>query len=288
MIVPTSLTEQLLFTTIRIKVKTSSGQIGYGTGFFYNFENNGKKMLSVVTNKHVIKNSIEGEFHIHEAKKINDKLQPSGFSAQVKLQNFEDLWIQHDDNNVDLCAMPVAPLINTARKADTDLFIANFNKNLILPDNELNELNVVEDILMIGYPIGLSDEENNLPLIRKGITATHPAINFNGFNHGAVDIACFPGSSGSPIVLYNAGMYASKTGATRVGSRLNLIGILYAGPYWEEDIGIKIEKIPTQRRTSYKQHMIHLGYYIKAKELNNFGDFLTKVIKDGYFPNKDK
>ena len=29
---------------------------------------------------------------------------------------------------------------------------------------------------MVGYPIGISDEVNNLPIFRKGYTASHPAF----------------------------------------------------------------------------------------------------------------
>lgn len=32
----------------------------------------------------------------------------------------------------------------------------------------------MEDVVMIGYPIGLSDTYNHKPIIRRGITASHP------------------------------------------------------------------------------------------------------------------
>lgn len=67
---------------------------------------------------------------------------------------------------------------------------------------------------MIGYPIGLWDDVNNLPLIRKGITSIHPAIDFRGRSIGVADLACFHGSSGSPILIANEGMYGTKTGAS--------------------------------------------------------------------------
>ena len=54
---------------------------------------------------------------------------------------------------------------------------------------------------MIGYPDGIWDSVNNLPVIRKGITATHPHISWNGKTEFLTDIASFPGSSGSPYFL---------------------------------------------------------------------------------------
>lgn len=54
---------------------------------------------------------------------------------------------------------------------------------------------------MVGYPIGLADARNNYPIFRKGYTAAHPAVDFNEDGIGLVDMACFPGSSGSPIYI---------------------------------------------------------------------------------------
>lgn len=58
---------------------------------------------------------------------------------------------------------------------------------------------------MLGYPIGLADARNNYPIFRKGYTAAHPAVDFNEDGIGLVDMACFPGSSGSPIYILNEG-----------------------------------------------------------------------------------
>jgi len=57
---------------------------------------------------------------------------------------------------------------------------------------------------MIGYPNGLWDHVNNLPLIRRGITASHPGVDYqiegqNGPGVTVIDMACFPDSSGSPV-----------------------------------------------------------------------------------------
>ena len=43
----------------------------------------------------------------------------------------------------------------------------------------LEELSALEELVMVGYPIGLWDKNNNFPIFRKGYTASHPAIDFN-------------------------------------------------------------------------------------------------------------
>jgi hypothetical protein len=63
---------------------------------------------------------------------------------------------------------------------------------------------------MIGYPKGFWDRVNNLPVVRKGITATPIYIDYNGKKEFLLDIPIFSGSSGSPIVLFNEGSYSTK------------------------------------------------------------------------------
>lgn len=125
---------------------------------------------------------------------------------------------------------------------------------------------------MIGYPIGLWDEINNFPIFRKGFTASHPAINFNGQKIGLVDMACFPGSSGSPIYIFNENGYQDKTGNMYLGSsRLLLIGYLYAGPVYSVNGTLSVQTIPTQQNVvPITPIMTNLGYYIKSNEIRSF------------------
>ena len=42
---------------------------------------------------------------------------------------------------------------------------------------------------MIGYPNGLWDKVNGLPFFKRGMTATHPYINYNGREEFVMDIS---------------------------------------------------------------------------------------------------
>lgn len=150
---------------------------------------------------------------------------------------------------------------------------------MILPAHSLEELSAVEDVLMVGYPIGLWDEINNLPLIRRGITATHPAVDFCGNSIGVIDAACFPGSSGSPVLIVNEGMYKVKTG-TVIGSRIIFLGVLSAGPQMTAEGQIVIQGIPTiNQPISLTRLMIHLGYIVKAKEIITLGEHVKRILQ---------
>lgn len=81
-------------------------------------------------------------------------------------------------------------------------FYIALTKELIPNFEQLSNLRAIEDITMIGYPTGLWDRVNNLPIVRKGITATHPNINYNGIEEILIDAKfCFPIKRFSCIVI---------------------------------------------------------------------------------------
>lgn len=276
MITPTTITEQLLFTTVRIETDR-----GVGTGFFFNGRVDEAKLLPlIVTNNHVVKGSKVGRFQLHEADGNVDAPKPAARFFSVNLDNFESGWIGHPERDIDLCAMPCQPLFQQVEKAGKAVFYKAFDESLVLPDEQLEALSAAEDVLLVGYPIGLWDEKNNLPLIRRGIAASHPALDFNGKPQFVIDAACFPGSSGSPVVLANLGSYHSKEGALVVGTRFALLGALYAGPQMTVEGSIEVKPIPTAVvPVTQMRLMIHLGYVIKAKQIVTLTKYIVEKLK---------
>jgi hypothetical protein len=130
----------------------------------------------------------------------------------------------------------------------------------------------VEDVLMVGYPVGIWDQYNNAPIFRKGITATHPALDYQGKKKFLIDAACFPGSSGSPVFIFNHGSYSDKKGGIVVGDRLYFLGILHAGPQYKADGNIEIVDIPTKNvMVSSKTDIpTNLGIVLRAELLLDF------------------
>lgn len=273
-----TITEQLAYSTVRIEVFLAKGS-GTGTGFFFNFKIDDKILPVIVTNKHVVKGAIFGEFKL--TLKNDDGTPNLNTQIPIRLIDFESRWIKHPDKNVDLVVMPIAPIINEAAKNNKSVFYKSLDETHIPNDSFLKELTPVEEILMVGYPIGLFDRAHNLPLFRKGITATHPNIDYNNNKEFLIDAACYPGSSGSPVVMYNVGSYVNREGNTIMGStRFALLGILYAGPMYDANGEIIVIDIPTKKDTILNTAIpTNLGYVIKSKELYEFKEILKSLIK---------
>jgi len=177
--------------------------------------------------------------------------------------------------------MPFAPISAQANAQGKKVFMISLGQEVIWTDENLSNLSAVEEVVMIGYPIGLWDEHNNLPIIRQGITATHPAIDFQGKSEGVVDIATFPGSSGSPVLLLNeSGIYHDKKQGTNVvGHRSVFLGVLYAGPIWTAEGEVVIREIPTNKQVLAQiPVMINLGYIVKAKEVLRLAQYVDDLL----------
>jgi hypothetical protein len=252
----------MMYATVRIVGKDASGAaFKTGTGFFYQFPvapGDTRPLPILVTNKHVIDGTTQAEFTIH----TNSTGGPKPDGKSTAQSNFGD-WVYHPNPKVDLCALVMGPMLNQAKG-----FYRAIDPSIIPSDAELQELSAVEEVLMIGYPNGLWDAINNYPLIRRGITASHPAVDFDGEPTTVIDAACFPGSSGSPVILHNFGNYADKKGNTVIGSRTKFLGVLFSGPVIQADGKIVIRNIPTaQVPVPQINMMMNLGYIVKAKEL---------------------
>jgi len=109
------------------------------------------------------------------------------------------------------------------------------------------------------------DRKNLLPILRTGTTASPVAVDFEGSPTFLMDASIFPGSSGSPVFVYNPGMYYSKTGVTTVGTRLLFVGVV-ASVFFRRELGqIVTMPVPTVDGpvVALSREMIDLGVVFK-------------------------
>jgi|SRR5690625_1395243 len=266
--------EQLLYTTTRITGFGPKGHYSLGTGFFYQVVVQPEPLLVstvLITNRHVIAGCDEIELTL--PLRNGDQL-PSDKLCRWR-HPFAEYRIDHPEPDVDLVAINVTGWHH--REANGELtypFYIPLSAEAIPQPEAWSSFDAIEEVTMVGCPNGLFDETNNLPIVRRGITATHPGRNYQGKEELMVDLACFPGSSGSPIFLYSTGTrYDRASGGFSIGSiQLYLLGVLYSGPV----INQRGQVVLTQPATVHTAAMMHLGNAIKSTKLLAFDDLIRR------------
>ena len=258
---------QLVHSTVRIECTGARGEISYGSGYVFLFcEADGGAVPCVVTNKHVVQGAAQATFHLTLTNE--DGTPDLGRHEAVVLRDLPLHCIAHPTPAIDLVALPIGSILSSATKDGRSYYYLPLRKAAFATRQLLDDLPPMEDIVMIGYPNGLWDELHNLPIIRKGITATHPRLRLNGKPEFLIDAACFPGSSGSPVFLANIGSFVGPDGSLRAGSRISLLGTLYAGPQHTTTGEIVIVDVPTDTKSVAKGLIPNnLGFVIHASEL---------------------
>ncbi len=269
-----SIMEQLCYSTTQIQTEDKNGNVFTGTGFFFMLKQDGgdSRVPLLITNKHVVDGMERGLFRFSEADQ-NGAPIPGKYLEVNFERDFCKKWIMHPDKDVDLCAFPLLSINKLIQTSGKRIFFRSFDNSMLPSINDIEEFDVAEEILMIGYPNGLWDSANNMPLVRRGITATQYKYDYNGKKEFVIDAACFPGSSGSPIVMCDLGRYRRKSGSFVLGgSRVMLLGILYGGPQLTIGGEIKVVTILNlqQKPLAISRIPNNLGYIIKSNRIMDF------------------
>jgi V8-like Glu-specific endopeptidase len=258
-----TITEQMLFATVRIETQTPAG-VGAGTAFIFSFQEREKQYLFLVTNKHVVKDATIGRFFFT----LGDGQAPKiGQRFDVEMNDFENRWFGHPDTDIDVAVMPLVPVLKEIEKLGKTVFFRAITDNLIPTPEQINELDAIEEVVFIGYPNGIFDSKNLMPVVRRGTTATHLQIDYEGKPVFLIDASVFPGSSGSPVLIANTGGYAVRNGFA-VGNRVFFLGIISSVAIREEQgqivfISSPVSQVPIVRT----QQMIDLGIVYKASTI---------------------
>jgi hypothetical protein len=263
--------QHMAHTTTRLVVHKADG-IHTGTGFFVGYRlPTGGLRIFCVTNRHVLSDATLCQMVVTMS---DGEGRPKyGMKVLFDVTDIAQATIFHPNPEIDLAAFPAEAAFNTMKADGKAPFQILLDRGQIPPAPFFDSLGVAEDVAMIGYPNGLFDEVNNMPILRRGITATSPALPFNGRPEFVIDCACFPGSSGSPVFLHQPFGHRDKNGGILInGGRTAFIGVLYAGPTISVQGQIVPRPIPTSMSFAVTSStMMHLGYCIRA-ELVTFLD----------------
>jgi hypothetical protein len=263
--------EALFYVTVLITSHLANGETSTGTAFRFDYrEDESSDMMTpfLVTNKHVISGAIEGEFAFTLADEDgNPRIGSVHTIVTGELSEpFEAMWYGHSDPKVDVAVLPMGPLLNILQDKGVTIFSASLTNRNVVPVQELY-LRTLEDVLFLGYPLGLVDTVNNVPIARQGVTATPWWMNYNGEPKFLIDASVFPGSSGSPVMVFDEGSYATRNGIA-MGSRMILLGIIAEYLEVRETNLVEVVPVPTsvEMRVGTSQNL-SIGVVFKASTI---------------------
>ena len=234
------------------------GKKEVGTGFHLKFSD--KEDSLIVTNKHVLKGAVRA--HGHFTRSAGRNIPDIGNHFRFVIPKLGGMWIPHPDPSVDLAAILRSRLSGfVVPDQDPSAHFPFLDSSLIPNEARFEDMRLIEEVIMVGYPEGLWDEAHNLPIVRRGTTATHPAIDFDKRPGFLIDCAVFPGSSGSPVLYYRPELPFKSGGGLRItgaGPQLELLGVL--------------SQLKATEQTNIP---INIGFVIKADKLHDFAPFIT-------------
>ena len=211
---------QLMYTTTPIFTRNVDSSVSTGTGFIFSIEQSGNTSIPLlITNHHVIKDAQIGFVELHLLK---DGV-PSKDTIRITFDN--SIINSNKLGDLDIVALPIAGPLNGLLEKGITPYYKSIDSSIIPSKKQIEELAAIEDITFIGYPNAIYDTTNKIPIIREGITATPIWNDFMGKEQFLIDAGAFPGSSGSPVFIYNRGTYPTKDGIG-LGSRILFVGIL--------------------------------------------------------------
>lgn len=262
--------DQLVFATVKITCKNDS-QVWSGTGFFMVRPYTDRAdVIRLVTNRHVMEGASSTDIILTGS--YPDGTPNNTEHVSIHFEGVQNYCTYHSDSAIDICVVDISDGLKALENKGIKAYFKCISTNMIVSDSGLDSLTPIEDVIMIGYPNSISDEVNNRPVVRSGITATDLKLNYNGKCEFMIDAACFPGSSGSPVFLRKSSLEkeANEDGSLTLAIKPQyaFLGILHAGPTIAVDGNIVIKNIPTATIPMAEiQTMMNLGYVIKAEKV---------------------
>lgn len=275
------LAEALSYLTMHIRSRHGQYPVT-GTGFFFTFrikDGRGMSIPALVTNRHVVLGYSQTTLLFTVAK---DGL-PTDKTVEFQLGQGNNTWYVHPDSDVDLCALPILPIINHFKRKGIELFISPLNYTFIADDDFLKNVMQLDEVAMIGYPDGIWDKVNNQPIFRKGVFATKPGLKYNGKREFVIDMPVYGGSSGSPVLIASDGPWVDRSHGHSLLTHAptKLMGVVYK-TFIHNDLGKLVAvPIPTVSNDRANAAIVkvpnNLGLVISASRLLEMEDEFTRM-----------
>ena len=263
-----------------VRIVCSNGiNTSVGTSFLFKLEiGDDKQIPLLITNRHVVEGFSEASLTVSTA--ADPRHASPNDCHTVPITDFQHLVIYHPNPEIDLAAIFLGPVAHAVSGQRGPLQQVSVRECDLVDDSDEASMRYVEDVLIVGYPQGLWDDYRNLPIFRSGITATPAMLDYQNEPKFLIDCSIFPGSSGSPVFLYNSGVVVdARQGKAEFGERVKLLGVVYAVMIHQINGQVEEAQIPTANGAVARIGMPNnLGVVVKAREIKP----LLRAVKEHF------
>jgi len=188
------LIESLLLAVTRVSTLLGNQPLTGATGFF--FERDSR--LFLVTSRHVVIDEASNHRPDRLTIELHVDRQNIGNVIQWSMPLYggnQALWRQCVDSggSVDVVAVE----IHRPALPETVLLSAFTPAHLVA---ELDQIEVGNPVLIVGFPLGFHDNLHHLPVARQAVIASAFGIRFQGQGYFLTDARMHRGTSGAPVV----------------------------------------------------------------------------------------
>jgi hypothetical protein len=215
---------KLLFSVIRIEAKSADGRrSATGTGFVFNYNTPLHRGVQfVVTCRHVVEGFGSATLSFVQRKGQTPSL---GQNWQVTVANLREGAFFDPDPRIDVALIPLRPLLPRPYAGTAIPYFQTLGEELIPDHNAAGALGAIRPVVFVGFPDGLWDKTNGLPITRSGLTSSPYVLDYEGVPIFLIDARVDRGSSGSPVVVIEP-VTNPLPAAAQPGERLQLLGML--------------------------------------------------------------
>jgi len=174
--------------------------VAHGTGFIvWHYGDPARRILLTAKHLFVDRDSVFIRFN-----KRSQYIQEDGVATKRQVMYLKDegkvLWTAHPDTQVDLAGI--------ALQVDTLIDV------IAVPFSFFKQVSTVtegEEVLFLGFPLGLTGLKRNYPIVRTGMVALKTDEGIGGEDVFLIDAEVFGGNSGSPVFLRPAPLEGADT-----------------------------------------------------------------------------
>lgn len=230
---PVDLSVDMIKATVQLEQPLGEGNRTVGTGFLLNAPTaDGRPRTILVTAAHVLERMTRTDARIgyrFQGETGGWRYAPQPLT--IRGPEGAPKWVKHPDR--DIAALEIAAPADFTRAAIPLGWLAGddtFSRYGLRPGDEM---------MALGFPLGLSANQAGFPILRAGKVASYPLAPSAEFPTFLLDFSVFPGNSGGPIYVtrngegFIAGILTQQVELS--GDRLD-IGIVTHARYIRETV----------------------------------------------------